>query len=516
MARPSKLAGRLLAVLDGSRTRGPVTRRRTAAASVATATLLVPVAALQLAQRASQHVPTARPLVAVATLTSPVSLDAVQAQNPNATLCDWRRQADRSTSSSNVNDDRVTITLELDDCSLDIRARGKVTFATDDRDVEQLDPDGYFLIEERAPNGERRRAEVERIRGQLTRRWYVNGAERSWERDAGEWFHGALLVMFRRTSFGAEERAARIYRTRGAEAVLTEADQIHSGSALTHYYRLVAERERLRPEQIQRMVAGSERITSSSALGQVLTALLANPGADDAARAGIVGGSQRISSSSERRKVLVAAAERGPLSPTLAEAVSRSAAGISSSSERAAVLVKVGEQMPADQPLPGAYLEAAESISSGSEKARVLTGLLRRDRLDSVQLASVFNLAATISSSSSRAEVLTTALERHRLAGTARDAFFQATNGLSSTSERSRVLLAVLGAEPDPATVRGVLESAGGISSSSARASVLVAAARGGYVSTDELRMVYRRAAEGISSRSERERALAALAGRAI
>lgn len=514
MARPSQLAGRLLAVLDPTRARHAVTRRHAAPVAVVAVLVMLPVGAMQLAGSApSAPTPPGRSLAEQPSVPQPLIRPVVQR---GATLCDWDRPGDRSSSSTNINDGRMTIALGLDGCSLDIRARGQVEFTEDDRDVAALDPDGYLVMEERARDGARRRVEVERDGGSITRRWYVNGSERSWDRDAAAWFHGALLVMFRRTSFGAEERAARIYRMRGAEGLFAEAEQIHSGHALARYYGLLAREERLTPERVRRMAAGTARITSSSALGTILSTLVANPGTDDAARAEIVRASERISSSSQRRKVLVAAADRAPLTPGLADAIVHSASGISSSSARAAVLIAVGARLPEDRPLPPTYVDAAGDISSSSEKARVLEALLRRDRLSQARLAGVFELASTISSSSARARVLVTALERHRLEDPSRDAFFAAANGIGSSSERARVLLSVLRGRPDGQTMAAVLESAGGIGSSSSRADVLVEAARLGVVRNDALRALYRRVAEGIGSRSERARALAALGEREI
>jgi beta-lactamase regulating signal transducer with metallopeptidase domain len=518
MARPSQLAGRLLAALDATRRRSGVSRAHAGAAVTATATLMLPLAGLTAVSAK------AKPSVRPAAVEAPV-LPARQApvvpvaQAPAvvvliaaSTLCDWSATSQQSSSHTNIDDDRVTIRISVNDCELSLRSRGLVRFSDNERDVEELGMQAWFELEERGVGSARRRAEFERRDGGIGRRFYVDGREAAWDADAQAWFQSALLVAFRRTSFQARERVGRIYARGGAPAVFAEVELIHSGSALATYLTFLGERERLTSAQARRIAElAGERISSSSSLGSVLKALLQNPGLDAAAQAATIAATTRISSASERASVLVAAVQYAPPTAQLADAVAKSAAGISSASARSEVLMALGARLPSNTPLPASYLEAARGISSASALAGVLVALLQRDDLTDVALASVLDIAGGISSSSERVRVLEAVLAQGKLTERTRAPFFAVADGISSQSGQGTVLRGVIGTGPDAATTALVLAAAESMSSTSEKAEVLVTAARAALITTPALRTAYERAAASISSRSERERALRAL-----
>jgi beta-lactamase regulating signal transducer with metallopeptidase domain len=515
MARPSHLAGRLLAVLDGSRERTGITRRSAGAATLTAALVVLPLAGLTaVAPR-----PTAAPEPTVATAapepTIATAVSAPMLAAPTNTLCRWDGAGRSSASHMSSDDDRITIRIGLDDCEVSVRSRGLVRFSDDERDVAELGMDAWFELEER-DRLTRRRAEFERRDGQIVRRWYVDGRETTWDAAAQEWFQSTLLVVFRRTSYQAPERARRIHARGGGAALLAEAEQMHTSSGVTAYLNLFAQRERIGSDDARRITRmASQRVSSSSGLSEILTSLLRNPGLDDAVRAEIVQATTVISSSSARAGVLVAASEYRALTPAIADAVLHSASEISSASARGQVLTAVGAQLPANQPLPAAYVQAARGISSSSVQGAVLVSLLERDRLNDAGIAEVLELAGDISSSSERQRVLQAVLAQHQLTEQTREPFFRAVEGIASSSTKGALLRAVMASSPDAATTARVLVVVGTISSSSERTNVLVQAAGAGLINSPALRAAYERAAESIASRSERDRALRALGLRA-
>ncbi|MEX0692148.1 MAG: M56 family metallopeptidase [Gemmatimonadales bacterium] len=499
MARPSHLAGRLLAVLDGSRERAGMTRRSAGAATLTAALVVLPLAGL----------------TAVAARPGPMGPTVVPSIDTN-TLCNWGDTGNASASHSNIDGEHVTIQIALDGCELSVRSRGLVRFTDDERDVADLGMESWFEIEERDRHRARRRAEFERRDDRIVRRWYVDGREAAWDAAASDWFHGALLVTFRRTSYQAAERAQRLYAQGGGAALLAEVEQMHTSSGITAYLNLFAQRDRIGSDDARRITRmARQRVSSSSGLSEILTSLLRNPGLDDAVRAEIVQATTVISSSSARAGVLVAAAEYRALTPAIADAVLHSASEISSASARGQVLTAVGARLPANQPLPAAYMQAARGISSSSVQGAVLVSLLERDRLNDAGIAEVLELAGDISSSSERQRVLQAVLAQHQLTDQTREPFFRAVEDIASSSTKGALLRAVMASSPDAATTARVLVVVGSISSSSERTNVLVQAAGAGLINSPTLRAAYERAAESIASRSERDRALRALGLRA-
>lgn len=527
MAKPSELSDRLLAVLDAARVRRPL--RPHAAISGALLALafvlptagMMPVRAAAPAPAGTTLPPPGEDLIGQTAVLPPrppvIPAASGRDQKPAsrtgamASLCDWTRSGDSRSSHTNIDDDRATIVIVVDGCELSVRSSGRVGFTPDDRGVASIDGDGFFTIEERRGR-DARRVEVDRRDGNLERRWYVNGQQQTWGTESNAWLSDMLLAMFRRTSFQARERARRIYAARGAEGLWNEIPYLFSTTALTAAYTTLIENGRLTSAEAKRIAGDiATRVTSSSSLSSVLSALLGNAGLDDASRAAIVQSAGKINSSSSRAEVLVAATQSGTLTPGLADAVARTAAGISSSSEKARVLIAIGQRLPAAQPLPDSYLTAASSISSSSELSRVLVALLERDQVTPARLASVLDATRSISSGSEVARVLVAGVTARPLEAETLPAFMGAVRQISSSSERERVLLAALRVRPTPATVDAVIQLAREISSSSSSANVLVAAAATGLVNTPTMRDAYRGAADGISSRSERERALRAI-----
>jgi len=522
MARPSQLAGRLLAVLDAARTRRPLSPVPAVVALLLALGVSIPAAGLRAVPLAASPVPAldaAAPslpeldFTRVSTAGAPgrgsSRLGAAEVQG-TATLCDWQRRGESQSSSTNLNEDRATIRIELDGCELHVRSAGRVGFTADEREISSLERDGYFEIEERQGR-ERRRVEVTSRPGGVERRWYVNGSQTAWDASAAGWFRGALLATFRRTSFQARERAQRILAARGPQGLRDEIPHLFSSSALTRYYIVLIGAERLTAAEASRMAedAGA-RISSSSGLADVLDALLQSAGGDDGVRIAAVRAAGQISSSSARARVLVAAVGSGSLGSGLADAVLQETAEISSSSEKGRVLRAVAGRLSSDQALPASYVVAAQSISSSSELSSVLVDLIARDRLSPQAMVSVLQAAKSISSSSALGEVLRAAATRQPIGERTRGPFFDAAGQIGSSSERAAVLHAVVAQGPDAGTVAAILGSAEGIGSNSAKAEVLVAVARSGLLSTEGLRGSYRRVAGTIGSRSERERVLEA------
>src|SRR5688500_15167202 len=101
---------------------------------------------------------------------------------------------------------------------LEIVVEGGVDYTDDDADVLRLTPGGYFAVEE-TRGGTRRRLEIEERGGRLERQYWLNGDRRPAE-DAAGWLREVLPAVARESVAGADRRAERVLRTRGARGVL--------------------------------------------------------------------------------------------------------------------------------------------------------------------------------------------------------------------------------------------------------------------------------------------------------
>jgi beta-lactamase regulating signal transducer with metallopeptidase domain len=516
MARRSQLAGRLLAVLDASRVRGSVGSRQAVTAVTAVAAILMPLAALTAggASPAEPAKPTSpssalvgappvQSAVPVPTASSPV----VQQQKQAATLCDWAvRGGRRSSSSTNIDDDRMTIKIVRDDCSLSVDSDGEITFSGDDRDVAGISNGGYFEIEEREGRN-RRRVEITPEDGALRRRWLVDGDERPYGDEARAWLADMVLVLMRRAGLNAEARALRIFQQEGADGLAAEIEQLQSDYVASQYYRVLFDRAQLTPAQQTRLINGAAaRITSDYELGRVLKTLATRGPLDASVQRSYVQAAEGLESDYEHRQALEALVRSSELDVTAMDAMLTSAERLNSDYERAELLTAMAARYPAGRPMPGSYLAAVSGMASDHERGRVLDPLLARDRLSSADRARVLGVVASMKSDYQRAEVLLGVVETGSIDDVTRAPFFAAVDRMSSDHERQRVLAAVVAGGPDEATTLAVIASAADIRSDYSKAEVLVAVARRG-LETDRVRQAWGTAVESIRSSYERDRA---------
>jgi beta-lactamase regulating signal transducer with metallopeptidase domain len=513
MARRSQLAGRLLAVLDTTRDRGPVGSRSAVTAVTTVAAVLLPLAALA-ARDASTPSRESAPVVTVAPAGPIVSAEpaapAVRqpaAQQARATLCDWslRGGAKRSSSSTNIDDDRMIMKIVRDDCSLTVDSDGKLTFTPDDRDVASIGGGGYFEIEEREGRN-RRRVEIAAEGGGLQRRWLVNGDERPYGDEARAWLADAVLVLMRRAGFNAAARALRIFEQRGAEGLMAEIDELQSDYVTAQYFSVLFAQAQLTPAQQTRLLENaSHRIASDYELGRVLKALAARGPLEAAVQRAYVRAADSLDSDYEHRQALDALVKTSDLDVAALDAMLTSAQRLDSDYERAELLLTTATRYPAGRALPASYLTAVGDMDSDYERRRVLSPLLDRDRLSPGDRASVLALLVAMDSDYERAEVLVDIVRGGPLDETTRAPFFRAVGAMDSDYERQRVLQAVIAGRPDEATTLAVIASARDIDSDYSKAEVLVGVARRSLESA-RVREAYLAAADTIDSSYERDR----------
>jgi beta-lactamase regulating signal transducer with metallopeptidase domain len=526
MARRSQLAGRLLAVLDGSRVRGRVGVRPAATAATAFVAFFLPLAALATRDAATAGVePTAvlpvaserpgapesgpssgSPPSSASAAVSESSAIRSAAQQARATLCDWTvRGGRRNSSSTNIDDDRMTMTIVRDDCTLKVDSDGKVTFTEDDRDIAGIGGGGFFEIEEREGRN-RRRVEISAEGGGLERRWLVDGDEQPWGDPARAWLADALLVLVRRAGINAEARALRIFRQGGAEALIAEIDLLQSDYVAAQYYTVLFERADLTAAQQTRLLQNaSERVSSDYELGRIMKALAARGRMEASVQRAYVQASESLDSDYEHRHALDALVKANDLDVTAMDAMLASARRLESDYERAELLVTTAARYPAGRPLPASYLTAVSDMDSDYEQRRVLDPLLTRDRLSPEDRARVLTVLTDMDSDYERAELLVSMVREAPIDDATRAAFFRAADRLDSDHERQRVLDAVIAGRPDEATTLAVIASARGINSDYSKAEVLVAVARRGL--TGQVREAYLSAVDTIDSSYERDRA---------
>jgi beta-lactamase regulating signal transducer with metallopeptidase domain len=517
MARASHLATRLLDVLDAQRRRDALTRRLALPGAIATAFLVLPVAALRPANPppavvTGVHAPVASPLLGDEDFRAPARrLSQPAAAIPDTGDCEKSRKSSTSELSHNH---IVTLMVQVGRCVEELRATAPFKLNGDFTDIAEIDDDGSVTVDQ-SGGGVDHRVELRAKGATITRRWFVDNTERPYDAAAGEWFTTTLTDLIRRTGYQAEERSKWILKTRGVEGMFQEIAAVDGDYTKRIYYQALVADGKAEPAVVSRVVtqAGNE-LTSSYDLAELLVLVGRLYPLTEPMRSAFVAASNHLDSDYDRHRVLSVVLANRNLPDDLASAILTSAGGITSDYDLAEVLVVLIQRHPITDGMREAFFKAVNHIGSDYDRHRVLaTVLAQQPPAGPALVADALASVGKISSSYDRAEVLVEVAGAYPLSEPLRTPFFAATDGIDSDYDHARVLTALIDqAKLSDPVIASVIASTRKIGSSSNQADVLVALLQHNRLSA-ALRQAYVEAAKGIDSDYDKDRALAALGG---
>ncbi|MCG8467688.1 MAG: M56 family metallopeptidase [Gemmatimonadetes bacterium] len=411
-----------------------------------------------------------------------------------------------------TSNDDISIDLEYGECRSEVRIRGDIEFSEDFRDVARLSRGASLRFEVRRP-GDRRRLEIDPGNGGAPEYdWRIDGDRQPFDQAARRWLAGALLDLFRTSSYMAEERVAWIQSREGTDGVLAEVERMWSDHAQGRYLRFLIEDRSLSSSEVSRVMSvASREIESDHALGQVLQSAAETHAFDAQTRASFIAAAATIESDHQHGQVLSIALRRGDLTQENLEALLESAAeGIESDHQMGQILVGLAERYTLEPGLRAPFLRAAGTIESDHQKGQVYQLLLRQRGLGAAELAAVLEAASSIESDHMLSQVLIDATAHDLGDATLREAFIAASRSIESDHSRGSVLSAALDLDGlTDADLAAILASAADIDSDHTLSSLLleVAARR---PSGSALRSAYLEAAASVESDHSRTQALLA------
>jgi beta-lactamase regulating signal transducer with metallopeptidase domain len=350
---------------------------------------------------------------------------------------------------------------------LEVTYYGALDFADDDTDVRSLSPGGSLKISDGRWLG-RHSVEIRERNGQLEHHYYVNAAERSYEPEGREWLRQNLPKFVRNTGIAAEARVARLLKSGGPAAVMTEVSRLDSIYVKGFYFKQLFHQAALTPEQYRQVMAQASREMSGSnyELAQLLIAVSERLPADEPSRAAYFQAASAIHSDYELRRVYSTMLKRGPVSPATLGDILTNAKSITSDYELSELLRQILAQQPLDEANSAAFYAAVSTIGGAYERHRVLSAVMRGDRAgDPVVLQGALSAATGLHSDYETSVFLQEVLRQNPIEGAIRAPFFQVVDTIHGSYERGRVLQAVArrpGTTSD--TVRAVLASSRALS----------------------------------------------------
>jgi beta-lactamase regulating signal transducer with metallopeptidase domain len=534
MARPSHLANRLLAVLDGGRRRGRLGRVAFGAASFGTLALLAPVAAMAPAGptapirvRAIDSPPavmTAGPVlthVHTSGPASPLLQAAGHLDRGYAGLCVYSKGGThrtvrltdqmRITGMGSADDGKgnAFVAWTGADCSVVIHVVGEPVFTGDESDVASFKGSGRFTV----TDSEGRTETVYDVRGDgasLHRSYAVDREEQPVSADAGRWIAGMIVEYVRQSGYQAEARAQRILAARGVAGLLEEISAIRSDYGRGRYYLAGIAARPTAAEIRQFLDHAAGHLDSDYEKGRVLSAvpvaLLGEPGI----RTSFLEVTRSIDSDYEKARALVAISGAG-LDPASTHTALTAATTVTSSYERSRVLQAVTKSAPAGRDLDPLYFDAVTGIDSDYEKGQVLVAYAQHGSLSAVSLGRLYAAAASIGSSNDLANLLVASIGSSASVSDRCSGYLAAASHIDSDYDKARALLALSGAATlTPACANAATVTAGGIQSSNDRARVLIDFVGRGFL-TEATRVEFFRATRGLDSSYDLRRVLTAV-----
>jgi len=515
IARPAQLATRLIDVLDTRRCRDTLSTRAALPAWLAAIAVVVPLAAA--APRVAEPAPASRTVDTIPRLPTPILTARRNAPKPPRAVVDTLRDCSGETrhshTSTSIENDDVSISFTLGNCTIKLSSVGKFQFNDDFTDIASVSNGGQVVVEVDYGARDRRLTFRRGSGGSVERIYKVDGDVRPYDADARSWFAETITYMFRRTGYMAEARARWILDHKGIQGLIDEFGELSGDYTRRIYYQAAVESGKLDPAGYERLVMlAGQTIDSDYELAEFLIVVSKTQPLTERMQAGFVTAAKSLNSDYERHRVLTAALSRPGLTPAIEAGMLDAAADINSDYELATLLIEVNGARPIDDAVRPAFFKAANSLQSDYEHARVLSAVVKQTGTSPAMLADVLTSAKTISSDYELAELLIEVGGSYVLDDALRPAFFAAANTLNSDYEHGRTLLSVIerGEVPRPVAL-AVLESAKGISSDHELSELLVAVIRRVRMD-DAVRAAVRADAESIGSQYDRGRVFEALA----
>jgi beta-lactamase regulating signal transducer with metallopeptidase domain len=476
MARPSRMAGRLLAVLDEGRRRGRVsTAVGACVVGVATAFVAGVASASTIAARPTPAdltstrdrwterrepaaLPSADAVPSVARDGTPVLAAAAGTRQPRAARAHVATSAQpcepaargsgkgshTDWTSSDNGAKRWRVMWSEGDCSYEIDARGEIRYNRDVTDIESISSGGQFSIEQHVGDDTKRLVVRPRADGSLERSYSVDGAVHEYDTAARAWFAEALVALDRQTAFAADQRVPAIVERGGVDAVLQEISLLGTDYARRRYYTKLLAMRQLNPSQVERVVerAGTD-MTSDYELAELLIDVSKRYAMNDQTRPAYIKALGSIKSDYEHRRVLAAIVAGGSLTPAVSRTLLEDAMRIHSDYELAEFLIQMAKAGTLDASTRDAYFAAANKIGSDYEHHRALSPLLTRDLLAKDMAKAILASAAKIDSDYECASLLVEVANAILIDEELRPAFEKAADTIQGEYEYGRAMGAV-------------------------------------------------------------------------
>ncbi|MCA1627987.1 MAG: hypothetical protein LC742_08485 [Acidobacteria bacterium] len=270
-----------------------------------------------------------------------------------------------------------------DGMKIEVRVEGKVEFAEDYSDVQQILGDGVLRIRDERTAEAKRYVVTRGADGQLKRSYSVNGEARAFDPGAREWLRGVLLLAARQGGLDARTRVKRILQRGGTKGLIEEISRIEGDYARRIYFEELLKVESLDAATLTSVLRdASKQISSDYERAQLLLHVADVYLVKSELLPIYFEATDRIDSDYEHRRVLSAALKKNKLGQNALLKMLKSSSAIQSDYEKATFLIEAAQLYAGETSLRAAFLEVVETINSDYERGRVLSNLAKKNILN--------------------------------------------------------------------------------------------------------------------------------------
>jgi beta-lactamase regulating signal transducer with metallopeptidase domain len=421
MARPARIHGRVLGILDPRARRTRLSASATGAlvvlalAAVALVAVVEPVEASQAIPVPDREAPPAlpvqddpRPAPAVPTSDDAPPLPAIDTPPQARASAICRRGVESNSTHRNSDDGNETwrMTAKGPGCEVTIRAEGKPTFNAEFTDIVRIDGRGRFELDV-SQDGVRRELRLRDEGGRITRTWRVDGRERPYDAEAAAWFSRILIEIDRQTAFALDVRLPRLLQNGGVGAVLDETRQMPSDYARSAYHTALAKERRLTPQELSRLLDQEAELSTSDYHAAELLKGIARQGLGDArVRGGVMRLISGMKSDFHKSESIKATVVAGRPSDDEVDLLFRVVGTMESDFHKSETVKLLAETSDLSTEQLGVVLVVVGGMESDFHINEMLATLLRRGTLDPTKRRVYLNAARSMESDFHLAESL--------------------------------------------------------------------------------------------------------------
>lgn len=311
-----------------------------------------------------------------------------------------KRSSSNKSNSISINTKNGKSTIQFNGIgkNFKIEFEGEFKVSNDDKDIVAISKGGFIDIT-KTSFGNKRRVVIESDRnGNLIRKYYEGRTEKEYNPDGKSWLAEVLPEIVRSTTIAAESRVERFYNNGGANAVLSEIQEMDSDYVKAAYFKLLLKHNLNTNELTSLLEKAGEEIKSDHYLSGILK---------------------------ENQKAFLANSQT-------ITAYINATQSIKSDHYITSVLKTVINDSSINDDQMERLLEISKSVGSDHYLTQILTEVMDHRDLNSQNISKIINLSKLIKSDHYKTQVLKKVINSNGMPQNAYDAFLETLNDVKS------------------------------------------------------------------------------------